>query len=81
MMNIQDTMVSPPLLKKKKSVEEQFAGEYVESGTAMQEIMARKQHRNNLRLMQKEQQYAQLKLSDNWAERARQLYTDHSEGI
>jgi hypothetical protein len=29
--------------------------------------------------MQKEQQYSHLKLGDNWAERARQLYADHSE--
>jgi hypothetical protein len=32
-----------------------------------------------LRLAQKEKQYAELRLQDNWAERARQLYADHSE--
>lgn len=79
MMNTNDALVSPPLLKKKKSVAEQFSGEYVDSRSAMTEIMDRKRHRQMLRLMQKEQQYSHLKLGDNWAERARQLYADHSE--
>jgi hypothetical protein len=74
-------MVSPPLLNKKmkKPVSEQFGGEYVDSRDAMSEIMDRKRHRQMLRLIQKEQQYSQLRLGDNWAERARQLYADHSE--
>jgi hypothetical protein len=74
-------MVSPPLLgtKKKKPVHEQFSGEYVDSKSAMSEIMDRKRHRQMLRLAQKEKQYAELRLQDNWAERARQLYADHSE--
>lgn len=78
-MNLGDTMVSPPLLKRKKPVSEQFGGEYVDSKTAMGEIMARKQHRRMLRLAQKEKQYAELHLKDDWAEKARQLYADHSE--
>ena len=74
-------MVSPPLLKRKmkKPVSEQFSGEYVDSRDAMSEIMDRKRHRQMLRLAQKEKQYAELRLQDNWAETARQLYADHSE--
>jgi len=79
MMNTNDTLISPPLLKKKKSVAEQFGGEYVDSKDAMSEIMDRKKHRQMLRLAQKEKQYAELRLQDNWAETARRLYSDHSE--
>ena len=79
MMSLNDTLISPPLLKKKKSVAEQFSGEYVDSKDAMSEIMDRKKHRQMLRLAQKEKQYAELRLQDNWAETARRLHSDHSE--
>jgi len=83
MMNLQDTMVSPPLLgtKKKKPVHEQFGEEYLDSQVAMAEIMGRKQHRQNLRLMQKEEQYSSLRLQDDWAEKARSLYYSESEDV
>ena len=83
MMNLNDTMVSPPLLgaKKKKPVHEQFGGEYVESKEAMAEIMDRKKHRQMLRLASKEKQYAELKLTDDWAEVARSLYYSESEDV
>ena len=80
-MNTNDTLISPPLLNKKmkKPVSEQFGGEYVDSRDAMSEIMDRKRHRQMLRLAQKEKQYAELRLQDNWAETARRLYSDYSE--
>ena len=79
MMNLNDTLVSPPMLNsKKKPIHEQFCDEYMSSKDAMGEIMDRKRQRKALRLMSKEKQYAELKLTDNWAEAARKLYADHS---
>ena len=80
MMNLNDTLVSAPMLgdKKKKPIHEQFGDEYMSSKDAMGEIMDRKRQRKALRLMSKEKQYAELKLTDNWAEAARKLYADHS---
>ena len=80
MMNLNDTLVSAPMLgsKKTKPVHEQFGDEYMSSKDAMGEIMDRKRQRKALRLMSKEKQYAELKLTDNWAEAARKLYADHS---
>ena len=80
MMNLNDTLVSAPMLgsKKTKPVHEQFCDEYMSSKDAMGEIMDRKRQRKALRLMSKEKQYAELKLTDNWAEAARKLYADHS---
>jgi len=77
-MNLNDTMVSPPLLgsKKKKPVHEQFGDEYMSSKDAMAEIMDRKRQRKALRLSAKEKQYAELKLTDDWAEAARNLYSE-----
>lgn len=79
MMSLNDTLVSPPMLnsKKKKPVHEQFGDEYMSSKDAMEEIMERKRQRKALRLMSKEKQYAELKLTDNWAEVARKLYADN----
>ena len=81
MMNLNDSLVSPPLLKKKKPVHEQFGGEYIESKEAMAEIMDRKKHRQMLRLASKEKQYAELKLTDDWAEVARSLYYSESDDV
>ena len=83
MMNLQDTMVSPPLLgaKKKKPVHERFGEEYLDSQAAMTEIMDRKRHRQMLRLASKEKQYAELRLQDDWAEKARSLYYSESENV
>ena len=80
MMNLNDALVSPPMLnsKKKKPIHEQFCDGYMSSKDAMGEIMDRKRQRKALRLMSKEKQYAELKLTDNWAEVARKLYADHS---
>lgn len=82
-MNMQDTMVSPPLLnaKKKKPVHERFGDAYVESKEAMSEIMQRKKHRQMLQLTAKEKQYAELKLTDDWAEVARSLYYAESDDV
>ncbi len=80
MMNLQDTLLSPPLLKKskmKKPVSEMFCDEYMSSKDAMEEIFSRKKQRQLLRFSAKEKQYSELKLTDNWAETARKLYSEN----
>ena len=65
----------------KKPVSEMFGDEYMDSRDAMSEIMDRKKHRQMLRFAQKEKQYAELKLQDDWAEVARSLYYSESEDV
>jgi hypothetical protein len=65
-------------MKMKKPVSEMFNDEYMDSREAMSEIMARKKHRQMLRLSAKEKQYAELSLKDDWAEAARSLYYSES---
>ncbi len=80
MMNLQDTLVSPPLLKKsktKKPVSEMFCDEYMDSKSAMEEIFSRKKQRQLLRFSAKEKQYSELHLTDDWAETARRLYSEN----
>lgn len=54
-----------------------FGDEYMSSKDAMEEIFSRKKQRQLLRFSAKEKQYSELKLTDNWAETARKLYSEN----